>query len=61
MKLYNQEGVQCTAEKEQLPIMLEAGWSRTKPEPVEEVKEAEKGKETAPIKKIAKKTPVIRK
>lgn len=36
MKVYNKEGKSMNADKDQMPILIDAGWSTTKPEPVVE-------------------------
>jgi len=38
MKVYNEAGKCANADKEQIPIMLEAGWSLKKPEAKPEAK-----------------------
>ncbi len=34
MKVYNENGDSMTVDKDQMEIVLESGWSKTKPEPV---------------------------
>lgn len=49
MKLYNSDGNVCNATKDQLSCMLDAGWSKTPPDPVkkDDLKaEADKATET---------------
>ena len=64
MKVYNQEGSCANADKNQIEILLDSGWSLTKPEP--EVKSAVPEPiipETAkkPVKKLIKRASTIKK
>ena len=47
MKVYNLDGKAVTVDKEQMQIVLDAGWSKTKPEVEKEV-EPEVEKEVEP-------------
>ncbi len=61
MKLYNKAGDICTAEKEQLDIMVDAGWSREKPAPPEEVSDESDEKEVSEETDTSTVRPTVRK
>ena len=68
MKVYNEKGVCARADKSQIEILLDAGWSLTKPEvkvaePVkQEVELVSKPEATKkPIKKLIKRAPTTKK
>ena len=57
MRMYNEDGVEVQVDKEQVDLMFEAGYTRTKPAPKED--EVEEKAEPAP-KEAPKSTPKLR-
>ena len=55
MKLYNKEGKIVNADKDQMEILIDAGWTKTKPEVVSEKTE------TKPVKVLKKPIKIITK
>ena len=54
MKVYNLDGKAVTVDKEQMQIVLDAGWSKTKPEVEKEVEPEVEEPELPKLKKIRK-------
>jgi hypothetical protein len=60
MKVYNAEGKSMNADKDQMEILFDSGWTTTKPEPVKEESESVESTTAKPklvkrsVKKISK-------